>query len=278
VRARQRVAALLVLCDGIGGRLEAHNHMALFTAAVVGRLRELAAMNIGVAIQTICEGNLVARGRPGRNVTFSAWNADVLAIERICRSPMLQDSKPRRLPALDGVALGAFALLLPLGELSAVRIRRVTIGTRLKCDGLLEIAAGVAFEAIHFDVLAKQRIFCLRVVELLAGRNPPPTGGRVTGFTRLRKCAMMRVGVAIGALAEWNASQARGTAGSRRGVAFGARHMRVQSGQRKARLVMINLCRYLPIREVVALRAILPELSFVRILMATHALLREAQE
>jgi len=61
-------------------------------------------------------------------------------------------------------------------------------------------------------------------------------------------------------------------------VALLAFHLHVRPGQRIARLAMIELRRLLPVDDVMALQAILPQLSFMKILMARNAIGGQPQE
>lgn len=100
----------------------------------------------------------------------------------------------------------------------------------------------------------------------------------MAGFARLREGSVMRIAVAVRALREWNAGEARNAARRRGRVTLGARHLRVKAGEREPRLVMVDLVRRFPVREIVALQARLAQLSFVGVRVACHALLRKTQE
>lgn len=105
----------------------------------------------------------------------------------------------------------ALAAILTLDELPVMSVL-VAICALLERDGLLEIAIGVALRAIDGSVLALKRVLRLGVVEALVDglqTDPLPSGGAVAGVATLREAAMVRVLVAIGALAEWNAGVLR---------------------------------------------------------------------
>jgi len=92
------------------------------------------------------------------------------------------------------------------------------------------------------------------------------------------EAALVRVGVAVVALAEgktfisWRALCVGG-------VALLAFHFLVKAGQRVSRLVVIELAgRIFPVDEVVALDAIRAEPTFVEILVARGASLRDSEK
>lgn len=138
---------------------------------------------------------------------------------------------------------------------------------------LLEITSRVALQAIHLLMFPDQRIPGLGMIKLLAGRNLLPTGGGVAGFTGLRESAAMRVGVAIGTLAERDTRKPRRASGCCRRMALRAWDLRMEAGQRKSRLGVIDLGGCLPIGETVALQAVLSQLAVMDIFMARHTVL-----
>lgn len=115
--------------------------------------------------------------------------------------------------------------------------------------------------------------FRLRVVEALVHgleRYLLPPRRVVAGLAALREGAMVRVFVTVGTLAEWN-SGVSGFAVRSRCVALGALHLCVQSGQRIARLAMIELPNVdgFPVFKVVTRLTGLSETSVVWILVAS---------
>ena len=160
-----------------------------------------------------------------------------------------------RLPALDVVAGRALAAILTLGELPVMSIL-VAICALLEWDLLLEIAVGVALGAIDGEVLALERVLSFGVVESLVDGlevDPLPSPGIVAGVATLREAAMVRILVAIGTLAEWNANVLRLAIGPI-GVALGALHLRMQSGEGITGFGVVELAHVdgFPVDEVVA--------------------------
>ena len=112
------------------------------------------------------------------------------------------------------------------------------------------------------------------VIELLARGNLFPPARGVACLAGLRERTVMRIGVAIRALREWNSREARCPARSRRRVALGARDLGVETGQRKLRLRMVNLGRRFPVHKRMTAQAVLPELAVMNVLVARRAVLR----
>jgi len=277
VRAGKRKAAFLVQSNRIRRRLESLHDVAAFALTVVGRLGELPTMHVLVAVGAFRELNLVARLFSRRYVALVARHGRMPANQRICRERMLLHAEKRRLPSVHGVTSCAFALVLALGELPVVFIL-VAVHAPRKCDRLLEICIRMTLNAIDLSVLPEQRKLRLRVVEPLILGDLLPAGNRVARFAGLRKGAMMRIAVAVAALREGNARESWLAAGSGGCVALLASNLRVKPGERKMRLVVVKFLRRLPVHEVVALQAVLPQLAFVRVLMARDAILRQSQK
>lgn len=84
--------------------------------------------------------------------------------------------------------------------------------------------------------------------------------------------------MAIGALCEGNACESRLAAGCCRSVTLRARNLGMQAGERKLCLGVIEMGGCLPVHEVMALQAALPQLPVVNIFVARHTILRQAQE
>ena len=101
----------------------------------------------------------------------------------------------------------------------------------------------------------------------------------MAGRTGLRKAAVMRVFVAVGAQVESKAGISRFSLRPV-GVALGALHLGMQAGERITRLAVIEVGQVdgLPVGEVVAGLAIRPQSTFVKIFMAGDAGRRQTEE
>lgn len=83
VRPGEREAALLVLRDRKGRRLEAVDGMARFALSLIGRSRKLPVVDVLVAVEAFCESDLVLRRSTGWNVALRALYGRVLPQQRI---------------------------------------------------------------------------------------------------------------------------------------------------------------------------------------------------
>ena len=187
---------------------------------------------------------------------------------------MIFHGEKGRLPALDVVAGRALAAILTLDELPVVSIL-VAIRALLEGDLLLEIPVGVALGAIEGGVLALERVLGFGVVESLVDglqADPLPSAGIMAGVATLREAAVVRILVAIGALAEWNANVLRLAVGTV-GVTLGTLHLRMQSGERITGLRMVELAHVdgFPVDEVVAGLAVRAQTTLVEILVTGRA-------
>jgi len=238
----------------------------------VGRTGKLPVVLIFMAIGAGCEFYFVNRCLSGRQMTLGALHLDVFPLERILRCGVLLHAEERGLPTLDGMALGALAFLFAGRELPGMNIL-VAIHTSGERQGLLEVAVEMARTAIHGGMLAKQRIFGLRMVKRKSRKDLLPTGRGVARFAPLGKRTLVRVEVAIRTSAKLHVLVAGRAAWSVRFVALFASHLNVQPGQRIACLGVIKLLGGLPIGYVVAFGAFVAELAFVWIRMAGKAIL-----
>ena len=171
-------------------------------------------------------------------------------------------------------------MIRAFGKLPVMRIWLVTIHAFLEDKRLLKVAAGMALGAIHADVLPNQRKLRLRMVKAFidrAQRYLLPARGAVAGLATLQETPPVRILVAIGTLVERNSRITRPIVHTLR-MALGARHLSVQTGQRIARLRVIELtdADCFPVFKVVALLTGLPEPSVVRVLVAGSAGGRQA--
>ncbi len=179
------------------------------------------------------------------------------------------------------MASGALASIGTLRELPLVRIGLMAIGTFREGNRLLEVPASVTLNASHCRMFSEKREFGFGVIKFLtqSRRKFLPATGVVAGLAGLSKGAVVRIAVAIGTLPKRNACVAGLVVWARR-VALFARDLRMQAGQWITRFGVIELlgADRLPVRGVVALRAVVAETALVRVLMTTDARLREAKE
>jgi hypothetical protein len=80
--------------------------------------------------------------------------------------------------------------------------------------------------------------------------------------------------MAISAGTEFDSSKLHGLVGAGGNVAFLAGYLGVHSGQRIFGFCVVELLRLLPVGEIVAALAVVTELPFVDVRMASHAVLR----
>lgn len=208
-----------------------------------------------------------------------ALHLDVFALQWIARGIVLLDAKQRWLPAVDVMAFRAFTLLRPRCKLTFVRVRLMAVGTIRKRQRLPEIAVHMALRAAHRRMFSQQGIFCFRMIEFELRQKFFPACGDVAVLTAFwLERAFVRVHMAIDAGRELHVLVARGTAGHIGLVAFFACHFDVLAGQRITCLRVIELLGGFPIREVMALQAVVAELPLMRILVTRHAILRQTKE
>ncbi len=178
---------------------------------------------------------------------------------------------------LHGVAFGAFALLRAVCKLSAVGIWFVTHSTGLERNLFFEVPAQVTGDATDRGMFSKKREFCFRVIEFEIGCNFLPTRGGVAMFAGFFELTAMRIEMTRIARRKFHVFETRRAAGGLGLVTFFAGNSLVQTGQRVARLGVIELLCGLPIRSVMAARAILAQLSFVIVHVAGHTFLRHTE-
>lgn len=229
--ASQLKTRLLVLGQCERRRPVALEVVALFATVQVGNPGKLPSMIVLVTIRAIRKLNQI-NGIPTLwNVTLRALDGGVLLHQGIGRRGVFLDPEGGRLESLDIVTGGALALICPLHELAVVLVL-VTVQAALKGEWFFEIAAGMTPQAIDRLMLAFQRILGLGVIETLVDgfqRNPFPSGSvmaRLAGL--LRKTAVMRIRVTIGAAVECQTHIARLVIRSRC-MTLGAGHLRMQA-------------------------------------------------
>ena len=177
------------------------------------------------------------------------------------------------------MALRAFSFLRARFELAFVRIRLVTVRTVGERQRLFEITVQVAFRAADLGMFSEQRVLGLRMVECKARQQLFPARRGVAIFAALRlERAFVRIDVAVEAGLEFHILITCRTARHIRLVAFLALHLDVQTRQRIAGLGVIELLGRLPVRKIMALQTIVPELAFVHIFVTRHAILRQTEK
>lgn len=281
VSAGKNELRFFVARKGKSGGLVAFQTVAAVTSVEVRRCGKLSGVTVAVAIRATIELHLEQRVLALGNMALGALHVRVPPFQGISTRSVFGHGEGRRLPPAHLVARGALPVIRPLRELPIMRIRFVAIHARGKGQRLFEIAVGVAPCAVHAEMLSFQPILRLRVVETLihrAERNLLPAHGGVAGLATLRKTSMMRILMAVRTLVEGNARIARLVVGPR-SMALGALNLRVQSGQRIARLRVIELrdADRLPLFDVMTLLAGLSEPSVVRILVTSGAGRGQAQ-
>jgi len=195
VRSRQGKPASSMLRNRVCAPMEIHHRVTRLALIVVGCGGELIVVRILVAVAASRELYLVNRVLARRNVALRALHSNVLALQRVPRTVMLLHSKERRFPAIHGMTLRAFALLRAGFKLSLVRIRLVAIVAIRKYKLLLEITIDMASHAGYLDVLSRQRILRLRVIEVKSSQHRFPTVSRVARFAGFLELPPVRINV-----------------------------------------------------------------------------------
>lgn len=252
------------------------NRMTVLTAIIMGRPGELPVMRVLVTVGAIRELYLVDGFFSGGEMTLRALHRRVFAFQGVAGGLVLVYAERRRLPALDFVTFPAFTLRRASGKLPVVNIF-VAVHTIRKSQRLFEVSSGVARDAVHLGVRAKKRKLGLGVIERKPRQHFLPTDGGMAFFAALLEASMMGIDMAIAAICEFHVLEPRRAAGHVRLVAFFAFDLRVQAGQGVACLGMIELLGGFPIVHIVAAFAVLPELPFVRILVASNAIGRNSE-
>lgn len=105
-----------------------------------------------------------------------------------------------------------------------------------------------------------------------------PTRRSVALLATLFERTLMRIDVAVNAGTEFHVLVTRWPSGHIGLVAFLTSNLDVEAGQRIAGLRVIELLCGFPIREVVALQAVVAELAFVHIFVARYTILRQPEK
>lgn len=279
VRPGQYETGVAMFGDVKRGAMEIQNGVAILATVLIRSGGKLVVMRILVAIQACREFHLVNRVLPGRKMAFGALDFDVFSLQGILGRVVFLHTEKRGLPALHGVAFGAFGFFRACFELAFVRVRLVAVGAIGKRQQFLEVAIHMALGTTDRRMLAQKRIFGFRVVKGETLQQLLPSGGGVTVFAALwLKRALVRVHVAVDTLCELHVFVAGRAAGDIGLVAFFASHLNVLTGQRVACLRMVKLfCRF-PIGEIVALQAVVAELALMGIFVARHAVLGKPEK
>lgn len=119
---RERKARVRMFCNGVGGAVPILDAVAAFATVTVGSHRELVVVRILVTVRAGRELHLVNCIVACRNVALRTRHLSVLALQRILSVVVFLNGKKRRLPAVDGVAVGTLAFLWTSSELAFVGI------------------------------------------------------------------------------------------------------------------------------------------------------------
>ena len=168
-------------------------------------------MFISVAVGAELKPDLVNRAA-FRNVTLRAAQQRVLALQWIARCCMFFQSERGWFESFQGMACRAFGSAASMGELASVGIMPMTVGALLKCQRFFEVPVGVALHTVDRDVLTEQRKFRSRMFKRtiqLRDQDLVPPGCGVARLARLRKCAPVRISMAITADAKCDSGVAR---------------------------------------------------------------------
>jgi len=212
-------------------------------------------------------------------VALLAFHSDVLALERIVGRVVFLDAEERRLPAIDVVTLRAFTFFGPGIKLALVRIGFVTVVAICERQRLLEVPVEMAFRTANSGVFPKKGIFGFGVIKRETLQNLFPCCSGVTVFAAFwLERALVRIDVAVDTFGKLHVLVAHRAARDIGLVALFTSHLNVPAGEWIASLGVIELLGGFPVDEVVTLQAVVPELTFVRILVTGHAILRKPEE
>jgi hypothetical protein len=128
--------------------------MAILAAIIVRRARELAFVDVRMAVQTLTVFETIIRALPGREVALGAKDGSVFSLQGVPGGGVLGHPEFRGLEPLHGVTGLAGATVLARAELSVMRIRSVAIGACSVRQWGIEDLPMVTGAATHFGVLA----------------------------------------------------------------------------------------------------------------------------
>lgn len=198
----QLEASGVVASDGERGVTETLNRVAIVAVVQMRRTGKLRLVRIFVAVQAGGELQPKGGGFASRHMALGADHAGVFALQRKRRCRVVAYREPHRLETFHGVAGAAFTFVRALRELLRMRVRLVAIRTFAECQGPLEVAAGVAFQAVQLGMFALERKLCPRVTELVSYVGAFPAAGVVARFAGVGEGTAMRIAVAIVAVRE----------------------------------------------------------------------------
>lgn len=275
----QRKPGRIVPRQAEPGRTETLQGVTFLAPVVIGLARKLSFVYVRMAVPALRLFDLEKRVGPLGDVAFGASHRGVPPFQRVLRLRMLLDAEQRRLKSLNVVARGAFPTVGSLLELSAVKVRLVTIDASLVGHRLFEIRSPVTLSACYEEMLAQKRILGFGVVEFCSHAYLFPTAGGVAGLARGAECPPVRVGVTGRACFERQADildvrfRLLDLA-----VALLASDLFVPSAERVPGVGMLETQVALPTRKRMATRAVSSQLAAMFVRVAGKAVARNAKE
>jgi hypothetical protein len=252
--------------------------VAVLAAVLVRRIRELPVVLILMTVQASRELNFIDGVLACGQMALVARNGNVFALQRVFGCVVLFHAEKRWLPSIHVMAFRALALLGSRFELAFVRVRFMTIIAIIKRELPFEITLQMALSATDHGVLSEERVLGLGMVEFKARQQFFPSISGMTFFTTLLEGAFVRIDMAVDAGLELHVPVACRAAGHVGLVALLALDLDVKTSEGIAGLGVIELVGCFPIRKIVTLQAVVPELAFVHIFVARHAILRQPEE
>ena len=235
------------------GRTEPLDCVATFAPVLIGRTEELPLVRVGVTGGT----GVVREPEPcfstARLVALGAHHGGVFLRQRESGGGVRGGRERRRFETLHGVTGGTLSAVGAPGELSPVRVARVTIEAAAVGDRELEIRGPVTGLAGHALMLASEGIVRGRMVECRHDLQCLPACRGVTGLAGLMESTLMRIDVTGCAARKCQAAEfcVRSAIPNLR-MAFAAIDLRMGTGQHKLRPIMVVLGRILPSGGIVA--------------------------
>jgi hypothetical protein len=279
--ARQREGRSLMPRQREGRGLKAVYRVAVLTLVIVRSAGKLPFVGIGVAILTSRLLDFVDSFHTSGDVALVAGHLGVHALQGIVCCRVLLGPKGRGLESVNGMASHAVAAVFSCGELAAVWVL-VAVHAPGESDWLFKVSAVMALRALNIGMFADEGILCSGVVELGAHfglRNSLPTRRRMAGFTSGLECSVMRIAVAVRALAERNSHELHQLRILGLGLmALLARDAGMLTRQCEPGLGMVKMADFLPVVEVMTLFALVAQSPLVRILVTGGAGTRQAEE